>query len=78
MFWPSMTQRPELDDISCMARRHMVATMARLERAVGAVSQDPSTCHVDPPQPVVVATRSKSSPSTCFYPDSDPRSSSAQ
>jgi hypothetical protein len=58
MFWPSMTQRPELNDISRMARRHTMATMARLERAVRAVSQDPSTWHVYPPQPVVVATGS--------------------
>jgi hypothetical protein len=50
--------RPELYDISRMARRQPVATMARLERAAGAVPQDPSTRSVDPPQPVVVATGS--------------------
>jgi hypothetical protein len=41
-----------------MARRQPVAAMARLERAAEAVPQDPSTQHVDPPQPVVVATGS--------------------
>jgi hypothetical protein len=41
-----------------MARRQPVVTMARLERAAGAVPQDPSTRRVDPPQPVVVATGS--------------------
>jgi hypothetical protein len=34
--------RPELDDISRMARRQPVVTMVRLERAAGAVPQDPS------------------------------------
>jgi hypothetical protein len=50
--------RPELDGISRMAHRQLVATMARLERAAGAVPQDPSTQRVDPPQSVVVATGS--------------------
>jgi hypothetical protein len=50
--------RPKLDGISRMAHRQLVATMARLERAAGAVPQDPSTRRVDPPQSVVVATGS--------------------
>jgi hypothetical protein len=56
MFWPSTTRWLELDGISRMARRHTVATMARLERAARAGPQDPSTRRVDPPQSVVVAT----------------------
>jgi hypothetical protein len=50
--------RPELDGISRMARRQLVVTMVRLERAPRAVPQDPSTRRVDPPQPMVVATGS--------------------
>jgi hypothetical protein len=50
--------RPELNDISLMARRQLVVTMVRLERAARVVPQDPSTRRVDPPQPVVVATGS--------------------
>jgi hypothetical protein len=47
--------RPELDNISRMARRQPMATMVRLERTAGAVPQDPSTRSVDPRQSVVVA-----------------------